>query len=193
MEEELKILFYALCDGLRQEVRSRRLFQLAVGQDLSLSDERERGFVSSLAVYIRQVGYFVQLESYFSNASLSLQPDLCIWMPASNKYLYLEHKTVGWGEEYSYRLPKVKEDLEKLEKITGFDEKIDFGKGILVIGFAKHNEESQGKLWQKFNELSQYIQGNYTSYRQVGLKSVDLQGLTEKSSCAIIGMWVHEY
>ncbi|TET87152.1 MAG: hypothetical protein E3J34_02510, partial [Dehalococcoidia bacterium] len=65
MKRELQILFHALCDGLRQEVRQRSLAHLVTGEDFSLTREREAGVASSLASHLRLVGFAVQLEAYF--------------------------------------------------------------------------------------------------------------------------------
>ena len=51
LQEELRILFDTLCDGLRQEVRQRHLAHLVTQKDFSITyNEREIGIASSLAL-----------------------------------------------------------------------------------------------------------------------------------------------
>ena len=74
LDEELQILFGALCDGLRQEVRTRQLAHLASGEGVSLTEDREAGISSVLAFHLRSVGFLVQVESYIVD---SLVTSLC--------------------------------------------------------------------------------------------------------------------
>ncbi|GAI14915.1 unnamed protein product, partial [marine sediment metagenome] len=118
MKRELQILFQALCDGLRQEVRQRRsLAHLVPGQDFSLTKEREVGIASSLAWHLRLAGFIVQVDAYFPDGDPRRRPDFGIWLPASKKYIYLELKTVGWGN-YPYYFQGAIKDIEKLNKET---------------------------------------------------------------------------
>ena len=69
MKKELQLLFYALCDGLRQEVRQRSLTNLVTRKEFpegfSIIEEREVGLASLLVLHLRSVGFMVQLDAYF--------------------------------------------------------------------------------------------------------------------------------
>ena len=66
MKQELQIVFDTLCDGLRQEVRQRSLAHLATGWDFSITNEREVGLASLLALHLRSLGFAVQLDAYIA-------------------------------------------------------------------------------------------------------------------------------
>ena len=188
MRKELQILFSVLCEGLRQEVRQRRLAKLVTGQDFSLTNEQEAGVASVLAWHLQSLGFVIQLESYFSRGNSKERPDVRIWLPASKKYIYLELKTVGWGSRwtrYYYYRPAIW-DIEKL-KDKEFNEETDLGNGLIALGFSKL-EEPRVTLKQRCEKLSQEIITNYP-YEKIGLERIDLQGMDEQTSYAMIGLW----
>ena len=185
MKEELQLLFHALCDGLRQEVRQRRLAQLVTGQDFSLTNEREIGVASSLAFYLRSVGFAVQLDAYFADGDPKRRPDYGIWLPASRKYVYFEMKQTAWGRGWQYYFSKAIEDIKKLSKETDTRNQLN---GLIALGFSRGSEGIEGQLWDRFKKLSQDITNNYP-YEEIGLECVDFQGMDEKSSYAVIGSW----
>ena len=56
-DTQLEIIFGAVCDGLRQEVRYRQLAQLiSPAEEMSLSQERESQLVASMAYHLRMIG-----------------------------------------------------------------------------------------------------------------------------------------
>jgi hypothetical protein len=190
MKRELQILFRALCDGLRQEVRQRSLAHLVTGQDFSLTKEREVGIASSLALHLRSVGFAVQLDAYFPSGSPRRRPDFGIWLPASKKYIYLELKTVAWGSDYQYYYAAAISDIKKLNNDT---EPENQQNGLIALGSSKP-EEQQDQLWEGFKKrLSQRITNDYPSYEEIGLERVDLQEMDELTSYAVIGLWFHKF
>ena len=193
-DEELKILFYALCDGLRQEVGQRRLVKLMSGEDLSLEHEREQGVASALASRLHALGFIVQVESYYAGDNKKLRPDYCIWLPATKKYVYLELKLVAWGDAWrQYYFQPVKDDLEKIKNIEKSDKGNELGNGVVAIGFSKKSEEWKGRLWKDFQKLSEDISRDYYLYKQKGLECINLRELDEQSSYAVVGLWLRKY
>lgn len=65
VKSELEILLDTLSDGLKQEVRQRKLMNLVTGKDFSILNEREIGMGSIMALYLRLLGFSVQLDAYF--------------------------------------------------------------------------------------------------------------------------------
>ena len=186
MKRELQILFHTLCDGLRQEVRQRSLAQLVTDEDFSLTNERETGVASSLALHLRSVGFMVQLESYFPGGSQMRRPDFCIWLPASKQYIYLELKTTAWGSDEQYYYADAINDIKKLNNDT---EPENQQNGLIALGSNKP-EEQQDQLWEGFKKrLSKRITNDYPSYEEIGLERVDLQEMDKRSSYAVIGLW----
>ena len=189
MERELNILFGALCDGIRQEVRFRRLAQLTNGQDFSLSQEREPGVQFALALHLRSVGFLVQVESWIAHGSLMRRPDFRVWLPASEKYLYLELKTYGWGRDWSYQYStmekSVQEDMDKL-KIDG--DSGNLPNGLIVVGLSQPSEQRVKHLDQAYEDLSHLIISGYP-YEKIGVKKVDLSGMDPRTSYAMVGLW----
>ncbi len=188
MKRELQILFCALCDGLRQEVRQRCLAYLATGQDFSLTNEREAGMASSLALHLRLIGFVVQLESYFASGSPMRRPDFRIWLPATKEYIYLELKTVAWGN-YPYSFQGAIDDIEKLNDDTDPQNQQN---GLIALGFSRNLEKRPGQLMQGFRKLSQNITSVYP-YEEIGLERINLQGMDERSSYAVIGLWFRRF
>ena len=184
-KEELQILFRALCDGLRQEVLQRRLSHLVTGQDFSITGEREPGITSLLALHLRQVGFVVQVEAYFADRDPRRRPDFGIWLPTSKEYIYLELKQTAWGNDEPYYYAGAIKDIKKLD---GETDQRNQRNGLIVLGFSYNPEELRGRLWAGFNKLSQDITSAYP-YENIGLECVDFQGMDERSSYAVIGLW----
>lgn len=188
MKEELKILFDTLCDGLRQEVRQRRLANLVTGQDFSIPyNEREIGIASSLALHLRSVGFAVQLDAYFPSGPSQRRPDFGIWLPASKQYIYLELKQIAWGDlsrQYDYQ--RAIDDVQKLVNETDPQNQQN---GLIALGFSKPNE-LRNKLTDGFDKsLAQRIDRDYPHYEEIGRECIELEGMDKHSSYAIIGMW----
>ena len=190
MKRELQILFRALCDGLRQEVRQRSLAHLVTGQDFSLTKEREVGIASSLALHLRSVGFAVQLDAYFPSGSARRRPDFGIWLPASKKYIYLELKTVAWGSDYQYYYAAAISDIEKLNEDTNQQNQLN---GLIALGFS-NPEERHNQLMNGFEKsLSQRVTKDYPNYEEIGREPIDLEGMDERSSYAMIGLWFRKF
>lgn len=188
-QEELRILFEAICDGVRQEVRYRYLQKLlAPDDDMRLTEERERGLISSLAFYIRNAGFMVHVEHYWyeDNAISNAEtPDLAIRLPLRKKYIFLEAKPINPG--YS-AIDLAKPDLDKLSKPTNPKNKRN---GFLAIGFAFNNTR-QENFKNKYDELSNYITTNYR-FNEFGLESVDLKDVGDSElEYALVGLWLRK-
>ena len=185
LKRELDILLHTLCDGLRQEVRQRSLAHLVTDQDFSITNEREAGVASSLASHLRLVGFAVQIEAYFAGEDPKRRPDFGIWLPASREYIYLELKQTAWGNDEQYLYAKAIDDIKKLD---GETDPRNQRNGLIAFGFSLNPEELGGRLWEGFKKLSQDITSAYP-YEEIGLECVDFQGMDEKSSYAVIGLW----
>jgi hypothetical protein len=186
MKEELKLLFYALCDGLRQEMRQRNLANLATGEDFSLVNEREQGIASSLAGHLRLIGFSTQVESYFAEGSPKRRPDFRIWLPPSRKYIYLELKQTAWGKyskQYYYG-----NAIKEIKKLADEKDQRNQLNGLIALGFSYETEKLEGRLWEGFKKLSQNITNAYP-YEEIGLEAVDFQGTDKQTSYAVIGLW----
>ena len=189
MREELKLLFYTLCDGLRQEVRQRSLTHLATSEDFpegfSIVEEREVGLASLLALHLRSVGFMVQLDAYFYGKP-QRRPDFGIWLPASRKYIYLEFKLTAWGSGEPYGYARAIKDIDKLDGETDPRNQLN---GLLVLGFSDPSRRKE-QLLQGFNKfLSERIARDYPIYEQIGLEQVDFQEMDKKTSDAVLGLW----
>ena len=183
-EKELDILFGAICDGLRQEVRYRQLAQLiAPKEEMSLSEEREAQLVASLAFHIRMVGFTVQIESYFYDQPALRCPDLAILLPVTHEYLFLEVKNIDPYSGFGGAI----EDIEKLASIT---EPKDKRNGLVTLGFRNPTGVRE-RFCQKYERLSQKITENYP-YREVGIKKIDLEDMDENATYAMVGFWVRK-
>lgn len=182
-DKELNIIFDTLCDGLRQEVRYRYLAHLVTGQILSLTEEREAQLKSSLAYYIRLVGFIIQLESYFYDEPASRRPDLAIWLPVTQKYLFLELKSVGPYGGFGNAL----EDIRKLEGVSSSRDKRN---GLIVIGFRDPTGPRE-RFPQKYERLSQIITQEHP-YREIGIRKIELDDMDENALYAMVGFWVHK-
>ena len=186
MKSELQILFSALCDGLRQEVRQRSLARLVTGQDFSLTKEREPGIAASLAWHLRLVGFAVQVDAYFAGGDPRRRPDFGIWLPASKQYIYLGLKTTAWGnigKQYYYA-----EAIDDIKKLDSETDPRNQRNGLIALGFSYNPEELGGRLWEGFKKLSQDITSAYP-YEEIGLECIDLQEMDKQSSYAVIGLW----
>jgi hypothetical protein len=185
MKNELQILFYTLCDGLRHEVRQRTLVNLATGQDFSIVDEREIGIASLMALHLRSLGLTVQLDAYF-HGDPKRRPDFGIWLPASGKYIYLELKQTAWGDDskqYYYG-----NAIKEIKKLNGETDPLNQLNGLIGIGFSLSSEEMGGRLLAGFKKLSHNITSAYP-YEEIGLESVDFQGMDKRASYAVVGLW----
>ena len=191
MERELHILFGALCDGVRQEVRARSLTPLNTDEDFSLSLEREPGVQSAVALQLRSVGFLVQIESWLPDGDQRRRPDLRVWLPSSTKYLYLELKTYGWGEGPSYYYSTTWDSVQAdMGKLKSEGDSGHLPNGLVVVGFSKpHEQRSRMTLSQAYDDLSQRITSRYP-YQKIGVQEVDLQGMDQRTSYAMIGLWV---
>ncbi len=194
MRLELQILFDTLCDGLRQEVRQRSLAHLVTGWDFSITNEREAGIASLLALHLRSLGFAVQLEAYIEGKNPRRCPDFGIWLPANKKYIYLELKQTAWGSysrQYSYA--DAIDDMEKLNNKDIYPQ--HQGNGLIAIGFSKRGFELRRphRLWNGFKKLSQRITTDYPDYEEIGLKCVDLKSMDEQTSYAVIGLWFRKF
>jgi len=186
MKRELKILFRALCDGLRQEARQRYLAHLVTKQDFSLTIEREVGIASSLALHLRSVGFSVQLDAYFPGGDLKRRPDFGVWLPASKEYIYLELKLTAWGGSWSYYYQGAIGDIKKLDRDTN---PLNQRNGLIALGFSRNPEKRPDQLKEGFKDLSRKITEDYPYYEEIGLEAVDLEGMDKQSSYAVIGLW----
>lgn len=132
-DPEIRRLFEVAQDALKKEAITReRLFSQAGGKyKFSMDEEREIGTAAMLACHLREAGFFARLDWYFSESIPARRPDLAVWLPSSNRLLYLELKRVGQG--WSYK--GLQDDLKKLEKVSGTTG--DTLNGLLVVGFAK--------------------------------------------------------
>ena len=187
MREELLLLFNTVCDGLRLEVWQRKLTELATGKDFfSITNEKEIGIASSLALHLRSVGFVVQLDASFYGKSRR-RPDFGIWLPASKKYIYLELKQTAWGKHSSqYYYAKAIEDIEKLNaEIDPRNQR----NGLIAVGFSDPKKRSELLLENSKKFLSERIAREYPHYEQIGLEQVNFQGMDTKASSAVIGLW----
>lgn len=189
MKRELRLLLDALSDGLRQEVRQRknwsRLLPDNYKDSMSITGEREMGIASSLSSHLRLAGYIVQVESYVENGNRIRRPDFCIWLPESEKFIYLELKLCAWGDNEQYRYDYTIEEIEKLDKDEGLRK---HPHGLVCIGLSKSGGITQ--LRERFEQrLCKEIASNYTSYREIGKKFINFQGMDKKTSHAVVGLW----
>ena len=186
MRKELQLLFYTLCDGLRQEVRQRSLTHLAIGWNISIVEEREVGLASLLALHLRSVGFMVQLDAYFYGKP-ERRPDFGIWLPASKEYIYLELKQTAWGDYSSqYYYAKAIEDLKKLDaEIDPRNQR----NGLIAVGFSDPKKRSELLLENSKKFLSERIAREYPHYEQIGLEQVNFQEMDTKAPSAVIGLW----
>jgi len=181
---ELSIIFGAICDGLRQEVRYRQLAQLiAPKETMSLTEEREAQLVASLAYHIRMIGFPVQVESYFYDEPASRTPDLAMLLPASGKYLFFEVKRV---DPYGGFQGAIK-DIEKLDSASSPKDKRN---GLVAIGFREPTGPRE-KFYEKYIRLSEAITNKYP-YREIGIEKIDLQGMDKQAVYAMVGLWVRK-
>ena len=185
IRKELKLLFYVLCDGLRQEVRQRSLAYLATGRDFSIVGEREVGLASLLALHLRSVGFMVQLDAYFSGKP-ERRPDFGIWLPASKEYIYLELKQTAWGYGNQYYYAKAIEDIEKLD---GEKDSLNQRNGLITVGFSDPKKRSELLLENSKKFLSEKIARDFPIYEQIGLEQIDFQEMDKKTPSAVIGLW----
>ncbi len=187
MKKELRLLFHALCDGLRQEVRQRHNLALMIpGYDSSLINEREIGVTSSLAWHLRLAGFVVQIDTYVKDGDSKRRPDFGIWLPDSQKYIYLEFKLAAWGSGFPYDYARAIKDIDKLEHGSDLQ---NHPNGLIALGFSNPDKRKEQLLegFKKF--LSERITRDYPHYEQIGLESVDFQEMDAKTPHAVIGLW----
>jgi hypothetical protein len=183
-KKQLEIIFGAICDGFRQEVRYRQLKMLQFKNEKSqflLGTERERGIVNIMAFYIRTTGFLVRVENYLSEGDARITPDLLIWLPVAVTTDFIlevkQVKAIGSGEKL------IKDDLSKLRSCQGNDR----FNGILVFGFAKTNDEHV-KLENKYREISELIQNR--DFGKIGPKTVSFTDIDySELKSAMIGLW----
>jgi len=187
MRKELQLLFYTLCDGLRQEARQRSLTHLVTGKEFfSIVSEREVGLASSLALHLRSVGFVVQLDAYFWGKP-ERRPDFGIWLPASKEYIYLELKQTAWGDyskQYYYA-----DAIEDIEKLDGEKDPLNQRNGLIAVGFSDPKKRSELLLENSKKFLSERIAKDYPYYEKIGLECVDFQEMDAKSPHAVVGLW----
>ncbi len=187
MRKELELLFHALCDGLRQEVRQRHNLAFIIpGYDFSLTDEREIGVSSSLAWHLRLAGFVVQVDTYVKGGDPKRRPDFGIWLPASQKYIYLEFKLTAWGSGEQYDYARAIKDIDKLDR--GPDLR-NHPNGLIALGFSNPDKRKEQLLegFKKF--LSERITRDYPHYEEIRLECVHFQGMDAKSPHAVVGLW----
>ena len=187
MREELQLWFNTVCDGLRLEVWQRRLTELVNRDDFfSITNEREIGIASSLALHLRSAGFVVQLDAYF-HGKPERRPDFGIWLPASKEYIYLELKQTAWGD-YSkqYYYAKAIEDIEKLD---GEKDPLNQRNGLITVGFSDPKKRSELLLENSKKFLSEKIARDFPIYEQIGLGQIDFQEMDKKTPSAVIGLW----
>jgi hypothetical protein len=132
------------------------------------------------------VDFLAPVESYIEGADPRRRPDLRIWLPASAKHLYLEYKTIGWGDAYrSYYYAGVWNDMKKLTAAP-------VPNGLLVVGFGKTTDADQQLLHGCQQKVGNRIATDYSSYEKIWLEHIDTQGLNLKSSYAVVGLWVRK-
>ena len=201
MDKELQILFGALCDGLRQEVRARWIANLVISKkrvplSTSLTEGREQELAAALASHLRSVGFFVQTESYFATLPANRRPDFRIWLPVNEKYLYLELKPYGWGDNYSYDYSTVVAGTNgDMDKLKADGDAGNLPNGMMVVGFSKTNEKRMKMtLFAAYEQLSKDIARAYSTYQPIepGPKKVDLQGMDDTTAYAMVGLWVRK-
>ncbi len=185
--QSFQLLFYTLCDGLRLEVWHRKLTELVARDDFfSITNEREIGLASLLALHLRSVGFRVQLDAYF-NGKPERRPDFGIWLPASKEYIYLELKQTAWGD-YSnqYYYAKAIEDIEKLD---GEKDPLNQRNGLITVGFSDPKKRSELLLENSKKFLSEKIARDFPIYEQIGLEQIDFQEMDKKASDSVLGLW----
>ncbi len=197
LDDELQRLFGAMCDGLRQEVKVRHQQAALVPdpENVSMAAEREAGVASLLAYYLREKGFFTQVEAYLLK-STSRRPDFRIWLPESKEYLYLELKPYGWGDYCSYYYATVwagiKVDMDKLKRDG---DKGELPNGMVVVGFGKNDEHRvKMPLRQAYQELPRSIISGYGEYGYecIDVQKVDLKSMDARTPYAMVGLWVRK-
>ena len=187
MREELQLLFNTVCDGLRLEVWQRKLTELVNRDDFfSITNEREIGIASSLALHLRSAGFAVQLDAYFRGKP-ERRPDFGILLPASKEYIYLELKQTAWGDDSNqYSYAKAIKDIEKLD---GEKDPLNQRNGLITVGFSDPKKRSELLLENSKKLLSEKIARDFPIYEQIGLEQIDFQGMDKKTLSAVIGLW----
>ena len=196
LDEELQILFGALCDGLRQEMRARWLARpmipiTPIKYEISLTKVREREVASSLYFQLRSSGYFVQPESYFADADERLTPDFRIWLPVNRRFLFLEFKLVAWGRTEGTNWQKVWDDMRKLVKL-GDAAQPNLPNGLLIIGFNNPNEHPTNTLQERFQKHSNNIITKHPNYACIGLRKLNVKGMDPDTEYAMVSLRVRK-
>ena len=189
MKEELQLLFHALCDGIRQEVRQRHnLAYIIQGYDFSLAGEREIGISSSLAWHLRLAGFVVQVDTYVKGGDPKRRPDFGIWLPASQEYIYLEFKLTAWGNyDAQYKYKYAIEDIEKLNSDSNLR---NHPNGLIALGFSRNPERRKDQLLKGVDKsICQRIAKDFPHYEKIRLERIDLDNMDKRTSYAMIGLW----
>lgn len=117
------------------------------------------------------------------------RPDFGIWLPASEKYIYLELKQIAWGDEgKQYYNGDAIKDIKKLTRETDPQNLLN---GLIAFGFSYSSEKIGGRLSERLRDLSQEIIKTYP-YEVIGLREINLEGMDEQTSYAVIGLWFHK-
>ncbi len=183
--KELDIILNGVCDGLRQEVRSRYLTQLVAPWQIStVAEEREAQLRAMISFHLKMLGFTVHTEGYFYSQPSERRPDLCIYLPVSRRYLFLEVKPF-----HPYTgISVVIRDIVKLESINDPDDKYN---GLIALGF-RNPIETYDRFPQKYQDLSQEITDNHR-YREIGIRTVPLDGMDRNGSYAMVGLCSFRY
>ncbi len=187
-EQELKLLYGAACDALRQESRQRALMRLithsSTGKalNISLSEEREIQLAASIALHWRVIGFHVELDSYASGPA-ARRPDFGIWLPLTKQYLFLELKEIWPGSNYD----QVLTDISKLDSMFKSDDEYV---GLLTVGFARHQTDHE-VFETRHRKLSEEIISS-GKYINRGLQKIELQDIDDNVPHAWVGMWIHK-
>jgi hypothetical protein len=145
----------------------------------------EQGIIPLLCAHLQSAGFIVKYESYYFNTPLNLRPDLRIWLPVSQKFIFLEVKMTGWGDiGDKYYWTDSKHDMKKLDNLTGND----LPNGFIAIGFSNPKEKPR-QLEKRFMKLSTEIVNEFNNYENIGLRTMDLFDMDKHTSYAVIGLW----
>ena len=141
-QRELGIIFGAICDGIRQEVRQRLLLYLQNKRErrnFCITAEHERGIVSIFTFHLRNVGFIARPEHYWCNSSEisnSCTPDLVVWLPKTHTDLFLQVKPIYSTGSYQNA------DLSDLDTMCRLTDENGVN-GFLAFGFCEKHHESK--------------------------------------------------
>ena len=133
------------------------------------------------------MGFTVQLDAYFPSGPSQRRPDFGIWLPASRQHIYLELKQIAWGgSNGQYDYARAITDIDKLDKET---DRQNQQNGLIAIGFNKISEKQNQLVDGVEKSLAQKIASDYPLYEKIGLERINLEGMSEHCTYAIIGLW----